>query len=284
MGRDESAAADDRDSPAAACRGGILRAAVFVKYLKDTYDPFSQAFLRYASGAIVLMTVSAVALPRELRKAFARSGAILSLTVVMLAHQVCWTTACYGAGPTVAQLIPKLSAVIVVGLSYVLFHEERAVIQSPWYIAGTLSSIAGVVAVLMPGATFSAPALDRYAVLLLCVAVVWSVYVVWAKHLVTELHPVAMFAVLSLYTTIGLAALSQMFGRPDGILAASRRDTLTVVISGLIPIAGAHPAYHYAQKKLGAAMCSSVNLLNPLFTYFMALAVFPENTFPACSG
>ena len=254
---------------------GFSLPPVFVKYLKDTYDPYSQAFLRYGSGAAMLLTVSGLFLRAELRKAFARSMAILPLTAVLLCHQVCWTTACYGAAPAVAQLTTKLSVVIIVVLSFAFFREERAVIKSPLYLVGTLISVAGVAAVLMPGEHLSLPVLDLYSILLLCVAVVWSVYVVWAKHLVTDLHPVAMFAILASFTTVGLGVLSLLFGHPSGILTASRHDTFIVIVSGLIPIAGAHPSYHYAQKYLGSALCSSVNLLNPIATYLVALLVFP---------
>ncbi|MBI5093038.1 MAG: DMT family transporter [Candidatus Hydrogenedentes bacterium] len=246
-----------------------------MKYLRETYDPFSQAFLRYGSGAAVLLAVSALYLPGELRKAFSRSLSYLPLTCVLLIHQVCWTTACYGASPAVAQLTTKLSVVIIIFLSFVLFREERSVIRSPFYLGGTALSFAGVAAVLMPGAALRAPVLDFYSILLLIVAMTWSVYVVWAKHLVTDLHPVAMFAVLASFTTIGLGLLSLTFGHPSGILAASRHDTVVVIVSGIIPIAGAHPSYHYAQKYLGSALCSSVNLLNPIVTYLLALAVFP---------
>ncbi len=48
------------------------------------------------------------------------------------------------------------------------------------------------------------------------------------------------------------------------------------VISGLIPIALAHPAFHYGQRWLGSAFCSSVALFNPLVTYLVALMIWPD--------
>jgi drug/metabolite transporter (DMT)-like permease len=58
--------------------------------------------------------------------------------------------------------------------------------------------------------------------------------------------------------------------------SAGARNVLIGVISGLIPIALAHPAFHYAQRNLGSAFCSSVALFNPFVTYLIALFIFPD--------
>jgi drug/metabolite transporter (DMT)-like permease len=112
--------------------------------------------------------------------------------------------------------------------------------------------------------------------MLLAMAVLWAVYTVWAKHLVTDVHPVPMFTVLSIYTTIGCAILSVVWGAPSTLVTAGIPPIIIGIISGLIPIALAHPTFHFAQKHLGSALCSSVALFNPLLTYAIALWIFPD--------
>ena len=46
------------------------------------------------------------------------------------------------------------------------------------------------------------------------------------------------------------------------------------IVSGIIPIAIGHTAFHYAQKYLGSSLCSSIALFNPLLTYAVVLGQF----------
>jgi drug/metabolite transporter (DMT)-like permease len=172
-----------------------------------------------------------------------------------------------------AQLITKLNIVFVIIFSFFLFHEERAVIRSPSYLGGTLLSLVGVAAVLAKDPASLVPIFDRAAALLLGTAVCWGVYMVWSKHLVMGMHPIPMFTVVSIYTTLGLGILSLTLGEPGTLIAAGPRLTAVAFISGLLPIALAHPAFHFAQRTLGSAFSNSCNLLTPLLTYLFGVTV-----------
>jgi drug/metabolite transporter (DMT)-like permease len=255
---------------------GWALAPVFIRFLADAYDPYSQAFIRYAAATLGLIVVCTIQYRDEFLGLLRNSSSLVAAAAVITVQQYTWTAGCYGTTATVAQLVSKLSIVFVIVFSFFLFHEERAVIRSPYYIAGTLLSFVGVGAVLVSDPVSLIPTVNRPIVLLLITALLWAVYVVWGKHLVIHAHPLPVFTVLSLYATLGLGALTALLGKPHTLVSAGPRYTLIAIISGLIPIATAHPCFHYAQKHLGAAFSNSILLFNPLATYAIALLFWSD--------
>jgi drug/metabolite transporter (DMT)-like permease len=125
------------------------------------------------------------------------------------------------------------------------------------------------------------PTLDLSVFLLLFTSVCWSVYAVWGKHVVKDLHPVPMFTAVSLYTTIGFGANMLIFGDPNTIITGGSYMLGIAALSSVLPIAIAHAAYHYAQHKLGAAFCISVQLITPAITNGLALFFWPDESMNA---
>ena len=68
--------------------------------------------------------------------------------------------------------------------------------------------------------------------------------------------------------------MSFFVGDPHTLAAAGTRTTIIALLSGTLPIAIAHCAFHFAQKQLGAAFCNSVIMLNPLLTHAIALLLW----------
>lgn len=253
-------------------------ARVFIRFLSDAYDPFTQAYVRYLSGAVVLLVVSWIGFREEFIKRLFSPGPIFFVAMLNAFQQVIWTLGCYGAPATVAQLVVKFNVVVIIILSYFIFHEERGVITSRGYLGGTAASLVGVTMVLTrePGAL--APILEGPSLLLIATALCWAVYLVWSKHIVATVHPVPMFSVLAIYTTLALGLFSwgyRMY-HPEAVVYAGLGISLVTFVSGILPIAIAHTTYNHAQKYLGAAFCGTILLLSPFVTYLMALAVLRD--------
>jgi len=251
-------------------------APVFIRYLSDAYDPYSQAFIRFASATIILVTICLVWHRHEFLRLFRESKALLGLGMFIVFHQLLWTIGTYNATATTAQLIVTINVVFVIVFSFFLFHEERAVIRSPMYLVGTVSSIVGVAGVLTRDPGSLRPVLDFGAVILLIVAVSWGIYKVWSKHIVMDIHPVPMFGVTAVYATLGLGVVMLVLGRPATLVTAGPRITAVAFVSGTLPIALAHPAYNYAQKHLGAAFSSSCNLIVPFLTHLFGMFILDD--------
>lgn len=263
---------------AAATLGWAL-SPIFMRYMTGAYDPYTQSFLRYAFATVCLLVFSALFYREGFAAALKRPGATLGLALLNVVMQTAWTVSLYHTTATAAQLITKIQVLMIIAMSYVLYHEERAVIRSPRYIFGTVLGFLGLGGVLMdnPGASLL-PTLDLSVVLLLFVSVCWSVYAVWGKHVVRDLHPVPMFTVVSLYTTIGFAANMLVFGDSGTIMSGGTTMLGIAALSSVLPIAIAHAAYHYAQHKLGSAFCISVQLVTPAITNGLALFFWPDES------
>ncbi|MBX7257802.1 MAG: DMT family transporter [Candidatus Hydrogenedentes bacterium] len=261
-------------------------APVFIRLLRNAYDPYSQAFIRYLFATLVLVAICTIWFRREFFALLRNPLSLMGLACINIAHQITWTLGCYRASATLAQLIVQVGVIFVILFSYVLFHEERAVILSPLYLIGTTLSLVGVAVVLTGGRDTSGAIGLGTATLLLIPALCWGAYAVWAKHLVTNCHPIPMFAALSIFITLGTGITAFLFGEPSCIARASGQILFLTFISGLLPIAIAHTSFHFAQKYLGAAFSSSCNILSPLLTYLLA-ALFLDDvplTLPQWAG
>jgi len=263
----------------AAATFGWALSPIFMRYMTGAYDPYTQSFLRYGFATIILLAISAIGYRVGFMAALRRPKATLGLALLNFVMQTAWTVSLYHTTATAAQLITKIQVLMIIAMSYFLYHEERAVIKSPRYIFGTALGFLGLAGVLMDDPSTSLfPTLDLAVFLLLFVSVCWSVYAVWGKHVVRDLHPVPMFTVVSLYTTIGFGVNMLIFGNPGTIVSGGGYMLWIAAISSVLPIAVAHAAYHYAQHRLGAAFCISVQLITPAITNGLALFFWPDES------
>ena len=254
---------------------GWSLAPIFIRMCSADFDPVTQSFLRYVSGSIMLSTICLIRWRDEFLRLLRRPGQLLGISALNVFMQYIWTVGCYGTPATTAQLIIKLSTVFVIALAYLLYREERAVIRDPRYLGGTAVSLIGLIFVLMQDSRSLLPVIDTATLLLILMSVCWAVYAVWGKHLAWKVHPVPMFGVLSLHSMLGLGVLTLLIGDHSKVSTASGTAWGIAIVSGCISISIAHPAFQYAQRELGSALCTSVNLVNPLFTFLFALVLLP---------
>lgn len=255
------------------------QAPVFIRFLREAYEPFSMAFVRYGSGAVALVIVSLMFYRAEFLRLLRDPRPVLGIAILNTFQQYTWTAGCYGASATMAQVITMLSLVFIVLFSFIFFHEERAVIRSPFYLFGSALCLLGAVAVLTKDPASLRPVFDRSSLLLLTTAVAWAIYRVWSKHIVMTWHPIPMFTVLALLTSLGFLLLTFVAGRPTDLVNADPKLTFIALFSGIMPIAVAHPSFNHAQKNLGSAFCTSIGNLTPLLTYVFAILVLDDESF-----
>lgn len=266
------------------CTLGWTFAPVFIRLLRNDYDPLTQGFIRYLFGAMFLIAICLVYHRTALLTLIRNPAPVIGISILNTVQQYCWTAGTYGATATTAQLIVKLSIVFVVIFAYVLFHEERAVIRNPLYLIGTTLSMIGVAGVLISDPQDLSLAFTRGNLLLLFCALTWAVYAVWGKHIVLNIHPLPMFAVVASLTTIGLGTMAVIFEEPTSALNAGAVPTVLVVLSGILAIGGSHPSFHYAQKHFGSAFTNTFTLIMPLTTYCAAWFILPSEKLSLTQG
>lgn len=255
---------------------GWALAPVMIRYLSTEYDPFTHIFFRYIATSSTLVVVCAIWFRAEVRAMLRKPRVILALVSLNMTQQVLWTYGCYGASATMAQLITKLSVILVIIFSFIFFHEERRVIANPLFGLGALCSFVGLVALLLDDPASFSFTWTWATLFLLLTATCWAVYTVWAKHLVTDAHPVALFAVMAVTSTMCFAGLAAVLGDIGRIRHVPLDHVAIFFFSGTLPLALAHPCYFYAQKHLGAALSGAVQLAVPLITFVVAIAIWPD--------
>ena len=105
---------------------GWAMTPVFVRFMADSYNPYTQAFLRYASAAVTLCVYAFFAHRAELVKAIKHWRVLVPLSLVVTVMQLAWTVAIYNTTATMAQLVTTLQAPFVILLSFLIFHDERS--------------------------------------------------------------------------------------------------------------------------------------------------------------
>lgn len=248
---------------------------VFVRYMSDAYDPYTQAFIRYASAAAALCVYSSIRYRKEFIRAIGDWRTLAPIGLLVIAMQLAWTIAIYNTTATKAQLVTTLQAPMVILLSFIVFREERDVIRSRNYIVGTVLSVIGVIGVFMreDGGVLRFR-VDFAMLLLLFVSAAWAVYAVWGRHTAKGLHPVPMFTMISVYVSLGFIVTMFAFGRPVTLWTAGLRMNGIAFVSGVVCIASAHCAFHYAQVRLGSAYCTTIQLATPFITHLLALMIW----------
>ena len=261
---------------------GWALAPVFIRYLSLHYDPYTQSFVRYISAAVALVPWCLYRYPKELRRALGRWPLLAGIALLTLVLQTAWTIAIYHTTATAAQLILKVQVPMVILMSFLVFREERFVILSPRFLIGTVLALVGVTGVLMRNPSVRwFPAFDIAFALLMLVNVCWSFYIVGSRHACKDLHPVPMFTVVATMVSIGFLPVMLIKGDTASIVAAGWWVGFIAFLSGMISISIAHSAFHYAQVRLGAAFCTSLQLANPLATYVVALCLWSDEALNA---
>lgn len=251
---------------------------IFIRYLKEAYDPYTQSGVRYIGSILFLLPYSYYFYREELVKAFCNPVPTLLLSLINVFMQSLWTIGIYYSTASLGQILVKIQIPIVAVLSFVVFKEEREIIRSWRFVIGSLFAFTGsVLLVYEPSALTMLPRLYFATVCLFLSALLWGVYSIYGKHTVAHtLHPVPMFAVVSIYTTVGLLALGYFIGEPEKLVTASARVWVIAIFSGVLPIAIAHSAFHYSQKYLGSAFTNTMLTLTPLTTHALALIIWRD--------
>ncbi len=249
---------------------------IFIRYLQDAYDPFTQAGIRYLGAVLFLVPYCLVFYRNGFQSAISKPLPILILSAANILMQATWTIGIYYSTASLGQILQKIEIPIVAIFSFLFFSEERFLIKQPRFIIGTLLGIFGsVLLVYKPSAAGDFPNLYLAVLSLVISAFFWGIYSVYGKYTVEQgLHPIPMFGMVSIYTTIGLLLLGFLFGKPAQVLQVDWTVHAIAIFSGLLPIAVAHSAFHYAQLHLGAAFCNTLLILDPLITHFFAILLW----------
>jgi len=258
-------------------------APLFVKTLTTSFDPWSQNLFRYLVAACTLAPWLAAGTKRGMigRGVWLRS---IVPAVFNIAMQCLWALSLYYLNPGFVALLTQTAVLWVAVLSIILFAEDRPLLYRPAFWGGLAMALVGVGGVIMLGRDFNVEGVPKGMAIACGSAFLWALYTVAVRMTFHKTPSHYGFAVMSLYTVIGLAAVWCVLSDPADLLCAGPGAWLMVVVSGMVCIVGSHISYYVAIKRLGPTLPSVILLGLPFTVLFPSMLLFDEAPVPAQWG
>ncbi|MEM2930684.1 MAG: DMT family transporter [Thermoproteota archaeon] len=255
---------------------------IFVAYLSIFFDNYTQNFFRFVSAGMVLLFFSLFlkkdAYLNSLRRVKTLSIPIATVFAfqIFIVYGIAFTT------PTIATLITRLSIIFVDILAFFLFPEEKEALSRKGFTAGTIMSFIGVSGVVITGSGFSQSEEVFIAgvIFLLLASILWAVYTASIKIALRNSDPLPATANIFLFSGIMYLPFSTLTGGIYEVLKAEPAVNLLLIVSGILAIGLANFLNYYAIQRLGASLPANLQILLPVFTGLMAVAVFREEMQP----
>lgn len=248
---------------------------IFIEYLTFHVDSWTQNVLRYSVACLFWLPFLAYLNWRGRfdRRTWSRAIGPAVANVIM---QSLWALAYYYIGPAFLVLLSKTSILWVAGFSLIFFANERPLLRSRRFWLGLVLSAVGVFGVLYFKEDFAATGMQIGIIVALLTAVMWAVYIVSAKVAFRDIDSRSGFAVITIYTVVGLWVCALLFGKPAEARDLGLRPWGAVVFSGITAIALGHVFFYAAIKRIGATIPSLVILAQPFVVFSISSVVFHE--------
>jgi len=253
---------------------------LIIKYIAPYMDFWTQNFLRYVAAVItmlpfVLLSSKTHIYSKELwRKT-------LLIAVINIFMQCCWGAAFYYINPAFITLLSKSSVLWTVSISLFFFADERPLIKSPAFWVSFCIVIIGIFGVTFFKQDFSTSASVIGIVLTLGFAFSWAIYTIAIKALLKKEDSMTSFAIVSVYSAIGLGILAFWFGKPTQCVDFSPNIWLLLILSSLTSITISHITLYASIKRIGSTISTLVVLAQPFLVLLVSGPLFNERLIAA---
>jgi len=249
---------------------------IFIKYLTGSLDSWTQNLLRYSAACLFWLPFLLLSIKNKRfdTRTWRRAALPAALNVTM---QSLWVAGFYYIGPAFMALLGKTTVIWIVGFSFVLFPDERALVKSKRFWLGLALSVTGVVGVICFKKDFALTGTLTGVVMALVSAFMWGVYTVSARSAFRDIDSRSGFSVMSMYTVAGLCVLALLFGRVGDCVSMDIKSWAVVVFSGVTCIGLAHVLYYAAMRRIGATIPALVVLVQPFAVLAVSRVIFEES-------
>ena len=261
-----------------ACIGVILcwsASPNFIKFLTGYLDSWTQNLLRYSAACLFWLPFLFFSIKRKKidKKLWKIAVVPACFNIIM---QSAWAGALYYTEPAFLTLLTKCSIIFVTVLSMIVFVEERSLLKSRRFWCGLALSFIGVAGILASKEGFASRNTIIGALLALTTSITWAFYTVSAKVAFRNVDSRLGFAVITIYTVIGLCFFGFIFGQPGQCLTMGVRPWVYVIVSGVVSIAIGHVLFYIAIKRIGATIPALMLLSSPFVVLAISYAAFGE--------
>lgn len=262
---------------------------LFLKHFSHAIDPWTSNGWRYGMSALLWSPVLVWGLYRRSLPTGVWRAAILPSALNIVSQVLfCWTF--YKIDPGLATFGLRSNIVFATIGAAVLFAPERVLVRTPGFIVGILMVVMGTFGTMVLG-----DGLPRGATLLGVVMAVssgagFAAYALAVRSCMAGVNAIISFAVISLYTALGMVVLMLALGDGHGVGALALLDEPSrfagvplpmgqfglLLLSAIIGIALGHVFYYYSISRLGVAASAGVVQLQPFLVSVASWFLFRE--------
>ncbi|MBU0477028.1 DMT family transporter [bacterium] len=249
---------------------------IFVRYFSKYLDVHTQNAFRYLSGSLSLFIIVSIFFRSEFRQCLKVWKKLFITAFFLIIMQTFWVMALYRVLPAFVSLIGKISIVLTVIVSFMLFPEERESIKSAKYILGTLLCLLGVIGVIFFKGEVTSLQMKWGIIFIILANLFWTFYAVYVQKTLRNYNIVAFTPFVFIISAFVFFLMALIEGNPLAIIHLPIRVLFILFISGLFCIGLAHSVYYFAIRATGIAMASSILLISPLLTAIFSYFIFGE--------
>jgi len=248
---------------------------VFIRYLSGYLDAPSQNFWRYLCAAIFILPFLLWRI-----KTGKFNNRIWQLAIIPaianIIMQSLFAAVFYYLQPGFGSLLNRSSLIWIGLFSIIFFARERPLAKSKIFWLGITLSILGICGITFAKADIASTTSLIGIALALAASFAWTIYIISVRIAFQDTNPAVAFAVISLYTTIGLAPVAFIFGNPYQITQLPIWPLACVIISGTTCICLAHTFYYTAIRRIGTIIPELTILLQPFLALAFSMIIFKE--------
>jgi drug/metabolite transporter (DMT)-like permease len=263
---------------AVACIGTLLcwsSAPLFIKYLTNHLDLWTQNLLRYGAACLFWLPVLLIAAKSGKLPGVVWKRALVPF-IPNIVGQTLWAAAFYYIDPGFASLLSMTAFLWVIILSVIFFAEERLHLSNRLFRLSIILSLVGLLGVMVfhPAFTHSYTIIGIAIVMLY--GIIWGSYAIAVKVMFRGIDSRIGFSVVSIYTVIAIFIMTMFMGKPSQCMELSFNGWFAVIVSGITGIALGHVLYYIAIRRLGPTTPSLVQLAQPFIVVVISYFLFSE--------
>ena len=240
-------------------------------------DGFTTNMVRYPAATLLYMPLLVMALRRRPLGRF-WLAALLPASINIVG-QTLWAAAPYLIDAGLMGFLLRLSIIWAILAAFWVFPQERALAHRPDFWIGAGLALIGFVTMSWANLAGSASASLAGVLVMLACGLCYGFYGVTVRYVMGSVHPLVVFAVVGLYTSVGMIALAPL-GEPRAVLSLSPSMWGLLLFSALVAIALAHGLYYLAMGRIGVAVPSLALAVTP-FVSILEAAIFLGERFTA---
>jgi len=243
---------------------------LFIKYFTRFFDQYTQNGLRF-SVAAALWVPALIWKSRQgrLDKRLWYDAAIPA--ILMIGGQTFWAWSMYYLDPGLVSFVVQISVLWAVIFGMGFFRDERALLRSAPFWMALVLGCAGYLMLVLGGPQRAVRASWIGVGLVTACAMLWALQSAAVRWRLGRHATLPAFAVVALYSAVGLDLLMLRFGRLSDVSEAGPLLLVIVAASAVVGIGIANVFWYAGIKRLGVTVSSGLLLAWPFLTALLSV-------------